>query len=1527
MSAFVVSNDRSDGTPNVPDANANGKWRTKLWRRNREAGHGTGTSIYVWDDALSTSDPTLLKWRPVGTFIGESTLSSLQSGSTRLSITPSGGNVYFDVVESNLVLGNISGNLPGSKLPSNVALTDAANTFTLHTQFPSGLTGTLTGNADTATTWAASRTVTLTGDATGSASGLDGSADLTINTTVTHQAVGSASPYWNASHFMSRVLTNDVPTDGQAYAYEASTGKWKPGFPVVSLTGRTTDELIEGSTNHYYTAARFDTRLGTKDTDDLSEGATNLYFTDSRARSSLTSSSNTNGTVLQSYDNSNGTFATVDLDNRYLQSFTETDPTVPSHVKSITSTNISNWNTAHGWGDHGQAGYLTSFTETDPTVPAHVKSITATEKSNWNTAYGWGNHSGLYHAAGGSSTTDFVVRDLTVHGTTLTKDTQQVNIGDNIMVLNAEEAGTPTDNAGIEVERGTSTNTSLRWNESTDRWQFTNDGTNYKNLAVDTDDLAEGSSNLYYTDSRFDTRLGTKDTDDLSEGSTNLYHTSTRVDARISAASIGDLSDVSLSGLSNGQVLEYNSTSGNFEPATVSSGGGGGSGTVNSGTSGKLAYYSSTGTTLDDAAELHFDTPCLGIGTASPTAFLQIEATNVLSRHMLHIKGGGASGSYAAILVEAANGTDLFKVDTLSYETTFPSGYNVGFGTTSPSFLVHANETDTTSAQVDVIAASCGGSTVATLGYTTSGGAYDSAMVRAANNKDLVFVTNNLGLERMRITDSGNVKIGDAVTDFTSKLTVSGNGSTDTGLFMYDGAAGTYLAIETGAANGVVNLKADARSGAYPPLTFETGGSESARIDSSGNLGLGTSSPGSVWWTSTKNLHISDATAAGLFLTNTTNALEFNLACDSGGGVYFDVHDSTDGNDNFFAFRTEDTGGANTPTERLRINKDGKVGLGSSSPSSYYGNANDLVVARNDHAGITIKTGTSDTGWLVFADGTASGDNTRGGISYDHNNDLMAFRVDNDRKAVIDSGGSLGINTNSPNIGSWGRTLTVNSDSTASSCSLELAQGGTLYGFVGVQGSGSSNALDIAAYQSQDIRFRVGASGGTHAMVIDSSGNVKVGNGSTITASTNADDLVIDKGAADTGLSILSTTTGRIYFGDATHTDAGSIRYVHADDSMRFETDSTEQMRILADGSVGINTTAPNEKLVVSGNCSVTGALQITSNTSAPSAGAALYRPASNELGFVTTSTERMRIDSSGRLGLGTASASSRLHVYAGSSGATPQSWEGITLEDDDYCRINILTPDDKAGYLIFGSASDNDHSYIAGYYDSGSPNLRFVTNGSEHMRIESDGTLNLKSEKLTLDGVSGSSGQVLTTDGSGGVSWTTDSSGSGTVTSVGITGTDGIDVDSGSPVTSSGTITLGLSNIPDSSISSAATWNSKAPGTHYHDAYYIQHTSNSTQTEAAAIPTGTTAERPSSPDPGNFRWNTTNSEFEGYDGSAWGAVGGGYTTGNGLYEHAHTISSNYTITTNNNAISAGPVSVASGVSVTVPSGSTWVVA
>ena len=61
---------------------------------------------------------------------------------------------------------------------------------------------------------------------------------------------------------------------------------------------------------------------------------------------------------------------------------------------NITSgLNVSNWDTAYGWGNHAAAGYLANFTETDPVFSAHIASgITSTDIGQWDAAYGWGNH-------------------------------------------------------------------------------------------------------------------------------------------------------------------------------------------------------------------------------------------------------------------------------------------------------------------------------------------------------------------------------------------------------------------------------------------------------------------------------------------------------------------------------------------------------------------------------------------------------------------------------------------------------------------------------------------------------------------------------------------------------------------------------------------------------------------------------------------------------------------------------------------------------------------------------------------------------------------------------------------------------------------------------------------------------------------------------------------------------------------------------------------------------------------------------
>ena len=94
-------------------------------------------------------------------------------------------------------------------------------------------------------------------------------------------------------------------------------------------------------------------------------------------------------------------------------------------------------------------------------------------------------------------------------------------------------------------------------------------------------------------------------------------------------------------------------------------------------------------------------------------------------------------------------------------------------------------------------------------------------------------------------------------------------------------------------------------------------------------------------------------------------------------------------------------------------------------------------------------------------------------------------------------------------------------------------------------------------------------------------------------------------------------------------------------------------------------------------------------------------------------------------------------------------------------------------------------------------------------------------------------------------------------------------------------------------------------------------------------VATGTTGERSGSPTTGMFRFNTSLTRFEGYNGTAWSGVGTGAVGGSAdlvFFENDITVTANYTITTNKNAMSAGPITINSGVTVTVPSGSTWTV-
>jgi len=97
--------------------------------------------------------------------------------------------------------------------------------------------------------------------------------------------------------------------------------------------------------------------------------------------------------------------------------------------------------------------------------------------------------------------------------------------------------------------------------------------------------------------------------------------------------------------------------------------------------------------------------------------------------------------------------------------------------------------------------------------------------------------------------------------------------------------------------------------------------------------------------------------------------------------------------------------------------------------------------------------------------------------------------------------------------------------------------------------------------------------------------------------------------------------------------------------------------------------------------------------------------------------------------------------------------------------------------------------------------------------------------------------------------------------------------------------------------------------------------------TGSVTLPNGTTGQQPVPPTVGMIRYNSTTDSFEGYTtAKGWGAIGGGNATNIGFWQNIQIITGNQVIDSGYNASSVGPITVASGSSVSVPAGSVWLV-
>jgi hypothetical protein len=355
-------------------------------------------------------------------------------------------------------------------------------------------------------------------------------------------------------------------------------------------------------------------------------------------------------------------------------------------------------------------------------------------------------------------------------------------------------------------------------------------------------------------------------------------------------------------------------------------------------------------------------------------------------------------------------GSSNYLIDSNYIMAMDPSTKNVGIGTTGPSYPLQVERTS--NGVVSMFKVNDGTNNPRLLFYGDASGSHIQH-TWSANATNLIFEvggSEGSGTERMRIDSANNTNV--------SIKAVSGTAGNEASLSLWGtnlGSFGSSLIAQS----RIDSLTDGTAYGSI--MRFYTNNTsntltERMRITSAGNVGIGTTSPNqSGFSTDSKVVTVKAPVSGGasvLELIALANA-DDNLA----GAVSFM---SQAGNQPLASIQglrhTSDTSGKlrfdTAGSERMRITETGNVGIGTTSPTSYNSNADDLVIYEaNDFSGITLAADNDQGSNIYFAD---PDDDNVGGITYNHTSNYMMFRTNGAERMRINSSGLIGLGTTSP---------------------------------------------------------------------------------------------------------------------------------------------------------------------------------------------------------------------------------------------------------------------------------------------------------------------------------------------------------------------------------------------------------------------------------------------------------------------------------------------------------------------------------